>query len=70
MNSTADIEWIENVTYDELSVGQSARLIRTLTEADIQAFAAVGAIFRSVPLMVNKSLPGPITVRDLLNTMT
>jgi phosphate acetyltransferase len=41
MNSTADIEWIENVTYDELSVGQSARLIRTLTEADIQAFAAV-----------------------------
>lgn len=41
MNSTADIEWIENVTYDEMSVGQSARLIRTLTEADIQAFAAV-----------------------------
>jgi phosphate acetyltransferase len=32
---------IENVTFDELSVGQSARLLRTLTLADIQAFAAV-----------------------------
>ena len=32
---------VENVTYDELSVGQSARLLRTLTQADIQAFAAV-----------------------------
>lgn len=32
---------IENLTYDELSVGQSARLMRTLSLADIQAFAAV-----------------------------
>ncbi|QWD63706.1 bifunctional enoyl-CoA hydratase/phosphate acetyltransferase [Polynucleobacter sp. MWH-UH2A] len=32
---------IENVTYDELSIGQSARLLRTLTLEDIQAFAAV-----------------------------
>ena len=36
-----EIDLIENLTYDELSVGQSARLIRTLTLADIQAFAAV-----------------------------
>ena len=41
MNSTAHIEWIENHTYAELSIGQSARLLRTLTLADIQAFAAV-----------------------------
>ena len=34
-----DLEWMENVTYDELSVGQSARLLRTVTLEDIQAFA-------------------------------
>lgn len=32
---------IENVTFDEISIGQSARSIRTLTLADIRAFAAV-----------------------------
>lgn len=36
-----DTDLIENLTYDELSVGQSAKLLRTLTLADIQAFAAV-----------------------------
>lgn len=36
-----DSEWMENVTYDELHVGQSARLLRTVTLEDIQAFAAV-----------------------------
>ncbi len=36
-----NIEYIENVTYDEISMGQSARLLRTLTLQDIQAFAAV-----------------------------
>ena len=41
MNLNQDIQWLENITYDELSVGQSARLLRTLTQADIQAFAAV-----------------------------
>jgi phosphate acetyltransferase len=34
-------ELIENLTFDELSLGQSASLVRTLTLADIQAFAAV-----------------------------
>lgn len=34
-------EFIENVTYSEISMGQSARLLRTLTLADIQGFAAV-----------------------------
>ncbi|MDU7586487.1 MAG: bifunctional enoyl-CoA hydratase/phosphate acetyltransferase [Acidovorax sp.] len=36
-----DLEWMENVTYDELAVGQTARLLRTVTLEDIQAFAAV-----------------------------
>ena len=40
-HDTPTSEWIENVTYDELKMGQSARLVRTLTLADIQAFAAV-----------------------------
>jgi phosphate acetyltransferase len=34
-------DFIENVLYDEITVGQSARLTRTLTVEDIQAFAAV-----------------------------
>ena len=41
MNFTISNDFIENVTYDEISLGQSARLLRTLTLADIQAFAAV-----------------------------
>ncbi len=41
MPQVNDTDLIENLTYAELSVGQSARLIRTLTLADIQAFAAV-----------------------------
>jgi phosphate acetyltransferase len=32
---------IENITYDELQIGQSARQIRTLSLDDIKAFAAV-----------------------------
>ncbi len=40
VQKTADL-WMENITYDELSVGQSARLVRTVTLQDIQAFAAV-----------------------------
>ncbi|HOE43339.1 MAG TPA: MaoC/PaaZ C-terminal domain-containing protein [Rhodoferax sp.] len=39
--NTATAEMIENVTYDELSVGQSAQLERTLRADDIRAFAAV-----------------------------
>ncbi|MBC7860265.1 MAG: bifunctional enoyl-CoA hydratase/phosphate acetyltransferase [Burkholderiaceae bacterium] len=34
-------EYIENITYDELTIGQSARVVRTLTLSDIQIFAAV-----------------------------
>lgn len=41
MNKNPDIEFIENITYDELSVGQFATLTRTLALDDIRAFAAV-----------------------------
>jgi len=41
MNLPPRDEYIENFTYDEISVGQSARLLRPLTSDDIRAFAAV-----------------------------
>ncbi len=34
-------DFVDNHTFDELQIGQSARLLRTLTPQDIQAFAAV-----------------------------
>jgi len=34
-------EWMQNHTFDELSIGQGATLVRTLTDADIAGFAAV-----------------------------
>ncbi|MBM3337032.1 MAG: enoyl-CoA hydratase, partial [Betaproteobacteria bacterium] len=41
MNQASELEFIENITYDELSIGQSATLKRTLTLDDVRAFAAV-----------------------------
>lgn len=41
MNLPMHSDLIENVIYDEIAVGQSARLLRTLTLADVQAFASV-----------------------------
>jgi phosphate acetyltransferase len=41
MNVELREEWMESVTCDELYVGQSATVTRSLTEADIEAFAAV-----------------------------
>ena len=41
MTQPHDSEWIENVTFAEIVVGQSAFLQRTLSQADIMAFAAV-----------------------------
>jgi phosphate acetyltransferase len=41
MNSIAPQAYLENVTYDEIHLGQSARTVRTLTLEDIHAFAAV-----------------------------
>jgi len=40
-SNPAAADWLENHTFDELALGQSARLLRTLTLQDIQAFAAV-----------------------------
>jgi phosphate acetyltransferase len=41
MNITVDTSMIENVTFDEIQIGQNARMVRTLTQQDIEAFAAV-----------------------------
>ncbi|HEX5805486.1 MAG TPA: bifunctional enoyl-CoA hydratase/phosphate acetyltransferase [Macromonas sp.] len=41
MNSLPTPDITENVTFDELRIGQSARLVRTLATKDIEAFAAV-----------------------------
>ena len=41
MNALADPQYTDNVTYDEILLGQSARTVRTLTLEDIRAFAAV-----------------------------
>lgn len=39
--NNADTDLVENLTFDELQIGQSARLMRTLSAQDIAAFAAV-----------------------------
>ncbi|MBP8287302.1 MAG: bifunctional enoyl-CoA hydratase/phosphate acetyltransferase [Rhodoferax sp.] len=41
MNLPLDTELVENYTFEEISIGQSARLLRTLSLQDIEAFAAV-----------------------------
>jgi phosphate acetyltransferase len=45
MSSTDTIEHIENRTYDEIAVGNSARLVRTLRPEDIQMFAIMSGDF-------------------------
>ena len=58
-----DIDWMENVTYDELRLGQSARLLRTVTLADIQAFAAVSGDTNPVHLDEAYALTTPFQGR-------
>ncbi|MDI1341489.1 bifunctional enoyl-CoA hydratase/phosphate acetyltransferase [Polaromonas sp.] len=41
MNRAVPQEYVENVIYEEIHIGQSARTVRTLTREDIHAFAAV-----------------------------
>ena len=41
MNLSTDVELVENYVFDEISLGQSARLVRALKSEDIRAFAAV-----------------------------
>jgi phosphate acetyltransferase len=45
MSGTDRIEHIENRTYDEIAVGDSARLVRTLRPEDIQMFAIMSGDF-------------------------
>jgi acyl dehydratase len=40
-NPEAAMEYIENRTFDEMQVGESARLVRTLTMQDIELFATM-----------------------------
>jgi phosphate acetyltransferase/phosphate butyryltransferase len=40
-DTTADVAYIENLTYDEISVGDHAELARTLTRRDIDLFAVM-----------------------------
>ena len=37
-------DFIENRTYDEIQIGESASLTRSISEADIQLFAALSAL--------------------------
>lgn len=41
MNDFLNQEYVENFTFDEIQVGRTARLVRTLSLQDIQAFASV-----------------------------
>ncbi|MCK7498989.1 MAG: bifunctional enoyl-CoA hydratase/phosphate acetyltransferase [Comamonadaceae bacterium] len=41
MNIELRDEWLQNTTFDELSVGQTATMRRALTDADIAGFAAI-----------------------------
>ena len=41
MNIELRDEWLQNATFEELSVGQSATMRRALTDADIAGFAAI-----------------------------
>ncbi len=41
MDQAVNPPFVENTTFDEIRVGQRATLVRTLTDADIRAFAAV-----------------------------
>lgn len=47
---TSDNRQLSNYTYDELSIGQSDSMTRTVTDADVQAFAMVTHDYNSVHL--------------------
>ncbi|MBL0088489.1 MAG: bifunctional enoyl-CoA hydratase/phosphate acetyltransferase [Ideonella sp.] len=50
MNHELHEDWMQNFTFDELSVGQGATIVRTLTDADIAGFAAVSGDFNPTHL--------------------
>ena len=41
MTDTVQTDWMENTTYDELFVGQTASFMREITRHDIAAFATL-----------------------------
>ena len=43
-------DMIENLTFDELDIGRTAQLVRTVTQDDIRAFAAVSGDLNPVHL--------------------
>ena len=62
MNDSDDNEeFIENVTFDELRIGQSARLSRALSQQDIAAFAAVFGDINPAAPMPRPRAPHPAT---------
>ena len=50
MNLALHEDWMQNFTFDELSVGQGATIVRSLTDADIAGFAAVSGDFNPTHL--------------------
>ena len=51
------MQYLQNKTFDELRIGDSAELVRTLTQADGELFGAT-----LIPLLLGTELPGPGTV--------
>ena len=49
---------VENRTYDEIEIGESASLSRTITQDDIELFAAVSGA------MPNAGMPSPASRPD------
>ena len=68
MNAPDLIERIENFVYDDISLGQSARTVRTLTLADIQAFAAVSGDLNPTHLQPSHAGAGAGLIRICLTS--
>ena len=60
-------EWFENYPYDEIVVGQTARMVRTLTVQDIQAFAAVSGDTNGVQDVFVRVLSSTAVIRASTN---
>ncbi|HEY6897988.1 MAG TPA: bifunctional enoyl-CoA hydratase/phosphate acetyltransferase [Rhodocyclaceae bacterium] len=61
---TQNVEYIENLTYDEIQVGDSATLSRTFANEDIQAFAAMSGDIS--PAYVDPEFARSSTFREIV----